>query len=49
MKTNKSTWKSFTKHFKSMYVQERPIGTKVDFGTLDGEQKDGVISLTFKI
>tara|TARA_R100001086_G_scaffold160347_1_gene86138 strand:+ start:7538 stop:7975 length:438 start_codon:yes stop_codon:yes gene_type:complete len=50
MKTNKTMWGSFTKHFReSMVVQERPIGTKVDFGTLDGEQKDGVISLTFKI
>ena len=50
MKTNKTMWGSFTKHFReSMVVQERPIGTMVDFGTLSGEQKHGVISITFKI
>ena len=52
MNTNKSTWKSFVRHFKSMNDNTSFIPmlyAEAKFGTLSGEQKDGVISITFKI
>ena len=52
MKTNKSTWKSFVRHFKSMNDNTSFIPmlyAEAKFGTLSGEQKHGVISITFKI